>query len=205
MQRIYNLDKWFRLEEGKRLAMRGGNARKVRLEVNSPAEVALYAEVGAREGEESELLFLALVKGRDTVEFYAPGEEPFGLMCEGASCFIYTVDGVDISAVSDGSESFVRIMERKPRNYDLELMQYTMRQNMQRMLDGQAAELERVLERRLAARAAISAPEGASAGAGAKQSSDGDGKPSDKQSVKAGGGGKGEPAEPAAEAEGAGG
>ena len=205
MQRIYNLDKWFRLEEGKRLAMNGGAARKVRLEVNSPAEVSLYAEVAGREEGQTDLLFLALVKARDTVEFYAPGDEPFGLLCEGASCFIYTVDGIDVSAVSDGSESYVRIMERKPRNYDLELMQYTMRQNMQRMLDGQAAELERVLERRLAARAALDAPKGDASSSGAKQPSDGDGKSSDKQPVKAGGGSQGDGGGSAANPDSAGG
>lgn len=190
MQTIYNLDKWFRLNEGEKLAMRGGRARKVVLEVNSPAEAALYVAVAGVDP-----IFLALVKGRDKVEFYAPGQEEFHLMAEGCSVFLYTVDGIDISAVSDGSESFVRIIERKPRNRELELMQYEMRSNMQRMLDRQAGEYAKLIESRLPPRAAQPAGEGASAGAGKEPASDDAGKQPVQQPSKAGGGSGGKPAE----------
>ena len=191
MQKIYNLDKWFPLKEGEALKLVGGRARRIRLEVNAPAEVALYAIISGVEAP----LFLALVKGRDLVEFYAPGEEAFDLMCEGASCYVYTVDGIDVSAKSDGSESFVRIIERKPRNREAELMAYRMQENMQRMLNAQSAEFERVVERRLAAERALAAPQGASSGAGKKPAPDGNGKQSDPKPSKADGGGEGKPAE----------
>lgn len=190
-QKIYNLDKWFPLKEGEALKMAGGRARRIRLEVNAPAEAALYAIIQGVEAP----MFLALVKGRDLIEFYAPGEEAFDLMCEGASIYVYTVDGIDVSAKSDGSESFVRIIERKPRNHEAELMAYRMQENMQRMLNAQASELERVIERRLAAERALAAPKGAAAGAGKKPAQDGNGKQPDPKPSKADGGSEGKPAE----------
>lgn len=190
MQTIYNLDKWFRLDEGAKLLMKGGRARKVVLEVNSPAEAALYVDVAGVDP-----IFLALVKGRDKVEFYAPGQEDFHLMVEGCSVFLYTVDGIDISAVSDGSESFVRIIERKPRNRELELMQYEMRANMQRMLDKQAGEYARLIESRLPPRAAQPTAEGGASGSGKEPASDDDGKQPVQQPPKAVGGSGGKPAE----------
>lgn len=190
MQTIYNLDKWFRLDEGSKLAMSGGRARKIVLEVNAPAEAALYVDIPGVDP-----IFLALVKGRDKVEFYAPGQEQFHLMAEGCAVFLYTVDGIDISAVSDGSESFVRIIERKPRNRELELMQYEMRANMQRMLDKQAGEYARLIESRLPPRAAQSAAEGAASGAGKEPASDDAGKQPVPQPAKAGGGSGSKPAE----------
>lgn len=190
MQRIYNLDKWFRLDEGQSLKMKPGKARRIRLEVNSPAEVSLYAVIAGVEP-----IFLALVKGRDLVEFNSPGGEGFEIMGEGASVYLYTVDGVDVHARSDGSESFVRLMERKPRNREAELMAYHMQQNMQRMLNAQAEELERRFERSLSARSALTPPAGAAAGSGKKPAQDGDGKQPAAKPSKAGGGSAGGDAE----------
>jgi len=189
VQTIYNLDKWFRLDEGVKLKMRGGRARKMVVEVNSPAEASLYVDIPGVDP-----IFLALVKGRDKVEFYAPGQEEFHLMAEGCAVFLYTVDGIDISAVSDGSESFVRIIERKPRNRELELMQYEMRSNMQRMLDTQAREYAQLIESRLPPRAAQSAGEGAPSGAGKEPAPDDAGEQPVQQPSKAAGGTGGKPA-----------
>lgn len=192
MQRVYNLDKWFRLDEGKSLKMKAGKPRRIRIEVNSPAEAALYAVIGGVDP-----IFLALVKGRDLVEFNAPGGEAFEIAAEGTSVYLYTVDGVDVHSVADGSESFVRLMERKPRNREAELMQYHMQQNMQRMLNAQAEELERRFERSLASRSALDASKGAPAGAGKKPASDGDGKQPDTKPSETAGGSAGDDAKPA--------
>lgn len=192
MQRIYNLDKWFRLDEGQSLKMKAGKARRIRIEVNAPAEVALYAIIAGVDP-----IFLALVKGRDLIEFNAPGGEPFEIAAEGTSVYLYTVDGVDVHAVADGSESFVRLMERKPRNREAELMAYHMQENMQRMLNAQASEIERLVERRLAARASLDASKGAAAGAGKKPASDGDGRQPDTKPAETSGGSAGDDGKPA--------
>lgn len=194
MQKIYNLDKWFGLKEGEKLTLKAGKPRRVRLEVNAPMEARLYCSLGG-----GAAMFLANVIGRDLVEFFTAAELQTDIYVEteneGGMIFVYTVDGIDVSAKSDGSESFVRIIERKPRNHEAELMAYRMQENMQRMLNAQASELERVIERRLAAQRALAAPEGAAPGAGKKSASDGNGKQPDTKPAKADGGSEGKPAE----------
>lgn len=184
MQKIYNLDKWFELKEGDALSMKAARARTVRIDVNSPAEVALYIRVG------DEVLFLALVKGRDTIEFSSPGGEEFALLCEGASCYVHSNDGQAVHNVAPDAVSFTKIIERKPRNHDYEVMQFEMRRNMTRMMEQQAGELERIVARRLAAERALTPPQGTPAGDRGEPAPAGDGAAPGAAAPAADGGGK---------------
>lgn len=192
VQKIYNLAKWFELKDGEKLTLQHGVARRVRLEVNAPSETLLYASSGG-----GMLMFVARVLGRDLVEFHTMNDEQLDLFVstEGGSVFIYTVDGQDVSHVSEDAESFTKIMERKPRNHELERMQYEMQANMRRMMESQADELQRIVDRRLAAERAVVEAAGSASGAGKEPAPAVKGGTSDKQppaSVEGDKGGAGE-------------
>lgn len=94
--------------------------------------------------------FLALVKGRDRVEFFSDGA--FELIAEGGSVYVYTADSTDIALRVVAPVIFTRIANRKQRNPHLEMMEYQMRMNQQRMqneLLGEMERRERALEQRL--------------------------------------------------------
>ena len=127
------------------------------------------------------------MKGRDTLEFTVPEGtfELYPAIEDGGQCFVYSIDGEDVSAISKDAESFTKIMERRPRNYELERMQWEMQANMRRMLEGQASELSKLVERRLAAERALASAPSAPSGAGKESASAVDGKSSDQPSPKA--------------------
>lgn len=151
MQRMFNLSKWMQLEEGTGMAFPGLRPREVRLEVNAPDEVRLFAlEENALNGEPR---FLALVKGRDTIGFYTAGR--FSLVVEGGSCSIYTADGDDISFVNLEPVVFTRIAARRKRNPELEYIAALMQRNLEKRLEAQSHELQRLFEGREKARAAL--------------------------------------------------
>lgn len=150
MQRIYNLDKWALLEEGKRLSYVNSRPRKVVVEVNAPSEVLLYLV------EDGKPRFLALVKGRDTVEFYPDGA--FDLTCEGGAVYVYTADGDDVSMEALDERTFTRIVERRPRNLELELMQRAAAENTRRLLEAQRQDMEKYIARLETQRAAAAVP-----------------------------------------------
>lgn len=152
MQRLTNVDKWFILESGKTLNFENPLPRKVRLEVNAEGDARLYYVDG-----NGETTFLALVRGRDVIEFYNHGE--FGVMADGVDVWLYTIDGEDVSFEIPEAETFTKLVERRTRNPEVEMMQYMMKQNMQAMLDAQRSEMEQLLNRRdAAARAAAEKP-----------------------------------------------
>ncbi|AXH75493.1 MAG: hypothetical protein [Microviridae sp.] len=146
MQRIFNYDKWTSISEGGGLKFGNTRPRKVRLEVNAPDSVAL--SVADADGVS---YFLALVAGRDTVEFYSRGS--FTLVADGA-CWVYTADGDDISAVVDAPVSFTKIATRRSRNPELERIAFEMSRNMNRRLEQQADELSKLFAISEAARSA---------------------------------------------------
>lgn len=157
MQRIYNLDQWTELREQEELRFAGQRKRNVRLDVNSPGESAIYIVY------EGKARFLALVKGRDVIEFSVDGA--FGLTCEGSSVHVFTADGDDISSTILEPRIFTRIAERRRRDPALEQMMYLMNQNMERRLAAQSAELER----RYAAATAPVNPLSSNGGAGSAE------------------------------------
>lgn len=186
MQRIFNVENWVVIEPGQVLEYPSDRPRLVRIEVNSAQETALYMLNAS-----SEAFFLALVKGRDTIEFVSPGK--FSLSVDGAACSIYTVDGSNIAHTVEAPVSFTRIVERRRRNPELELIAAQMAANMNRLMDQQAQEREAVYARRererdaarardIAAAAAASSAQAKSAEAGSDGHSEGD-KPSGRRPV----------------------
>lgn len=142
MQRLFNLSKWAVLEEGKAISFKGSKPRLVRLEVNSPGEVFLYVaqESDITVDSDPEVIFLARVCGRDTLEWHVAGGG-FTLMVEGGSCNVYTIDGDDPSYRNLTPTIFTKIVERRPRNPEFERMAALMQLNVERRLLQQKQEL----------------------------------------------------------------
>lgn len=145
VQRIFNVTKWKRLEEGQVITFDNPRPRVVRLDVNSPGDSELYYIDGA-----GEVSFLALVRGRDIVEFTTDGA--FQLSVSGNDCSIYTADGAITAHKAVDAVSFTRIVERRARNPEFERMQWEMMQNINRRLEQQKNELEYTYRRREMAR-----------------------------------------------------
>lgn len=142
---LMDLRKWQCLEDGNMVQFTKKNPRVVRIDVNTPFKVTLwYAE------ENEDAKFLALVEGRDRVEFAVDG--PFDLTVEGGDCWFYTVDGADFSMQAVDDRTFTRIAERRTRNPELDYMMQVMYQNMERRIQQTASDLERQHERREKAR-----------------------------------------------------
>ena len=169
MQRLHNVEKWFTIAEGGTLNFGNPNPRRVRVDVNAPHESRLFYVDG-----EGKMTFLASVIGRDVIEFRAYGE--FALICEGPEVWIYTIDGEDVSYKNDAAETFTKIWDRRPRNPELELIQYQMHRNQERMFNemrGEFAALHATNQRLAAAVAAQSASEADGDGADGEPEPDG--------------------------------
>lgn len=147
MQRMFNLDKWRVVAEGEMISFSGDRPRTVRLEVNCEDRTKFYVEEHGFEPA-----FLAVVEGRDALEFSANG--PFDLLVMGGTAAVYTADGDDWSVSEVDGETFTRIVERKVRNPELELMMYQAQQNAEARFAAQSEELERRLTARYSAMAA---------------------------------------------------
>lgn len=183
-QKLYDLSRWVRMSPGKAHRFRGVKPRTVTVEVNAPQESAIY--LGDHDGE---LHFLALVKGRDKLEFGAEG--PFELMTNEGDVFIYSSDGDAVHSELDAPESFVKVMQRRVRNPELEAMMRTMQSNFQRQLEKQMGHYDQLIARSLDARAALAAAPVPVAGAAPKQEPAGDAGSDGDAPAAADGGGKG--------------
>lgn len=172
MQRIFNTNKWTTLAEGQGFTFSSSRPRTVRLEVNAPQEVRLYVS----DGDQGEIEFLALVKGRDTVEFVTSGQ--MALHAEGGDVMIYTADGDDVSSIVEAPVIFTKIVERRRRSPEVEYMIAAMNANVNRRLEQQAHELERSFTRRMAAVAAQSSSPGPARGSYETPEQAGRGEPS---------------------------
>lgn len=144
MQRLFNLDKWHEVKQGKVIHFETDRPRVVRLEVN----VAGTSVLGIV-GDKGSARFLALVTGRDVIEFHVGGS--FGLVSDGDPVWIYTVDGDRWTYEDPAPEIFTRMHQPRIRNHELEVMMAKVQQNMERRLAKQADEIRRDAERRAAA------------------------------------------------------
>lgn len=139
MQRIFNFEDWLKCGPENMFSFGTDDSpeRVVVLEVNAEEKCKLF--VHDRHGEEH---FLALVEGRDEVQFSVGGS--WGLHTTGfcniktSEAFDHTVDPVD-------DTTFTTLMERRVRNEDLELMMFLANQNVEKRIAEQAAEFERRL------------------------------------------------------------
>lgn len=171
-QRVHNLAKWTWVPEGQTLYFNNPKRRTVRLDVNCPGDVCFYvlqsaediAENPEREVDEAagrkpfregnfalpnperdrEVTFLALVRGRDLLEFAVDGA--FGLTPEGGGASIYTADSQDIATYVTAPVILTKIANRRQRNPHLEMIEYQMRLNQQRFLAQLEAESARRIE-----------------------------------------------------------
>lgn len=137
-QRIHSLSKWQAIGDGKAVDFTLDKARTVVLEVNSPEETQLFVQE-----KDEQPVFLAVVKGRDRVEFGV--SKAFKLIADGGPVWIYTFDGQETAFVIESPYIFTRIADRKQRNPHQELVEYQMRENIRRMGEQLAAEHERRL------------------------------------------------------------
>lgn len=166
MQRIMDVTRWLKLDPSDKLDFELTRPRAIRVEVNAPNETQL-----AMVDEEGEVHFLALVKGRDTVEFEAKAS--FSLMTDQPNTFIYSAASEIVHLVVEAPESYTRIMQgRRTRNPEMELLAQTMNRNFERQLAKQAKVYGSILERSLAASALQPAAEGASSGPAKEPESD---------------------------------
>lgn len=141
MQRILNMNAWRMLGDGEALAFTGENPRQVRLEVNAPDVARLYVGIG------NESMFLARVSGRDVIEFSV--DTKFDLIVMGGECAVYTADGQEWAVKSVDNQTFTRIVERRQRNPELELMMLQATRNMEKRAALQMEEMERRLKARI--------------------------------------------------------
>lgn len=148
MLRMFNLNKWSRLEEGEGMQFHNPRPRQVRLDVNSPDRAVLYVLQKHPERDTS-VDFLCKVDGREVVEFTSSGA--FELTCEGGPVMVYTVDGEDISFGNLAPVIFTKIAERRKRSPELEYIAAMMSRNMERRLAQQADEFRGLFERSQAA------------------------------------------------------
>ena len=162
VQRLFNIDKWTTLREGEYFSLAADRVRTIRLEVNAPQRVQLFA-IG---DNDLSIGFLATVEGRDTIEFVARG--PISVSVEGGAVDVYSVDGEDISVEIVAPKIFTKIMERRRRNPELEAIVFQMNANMERRLAIQADDLRRLLTNRENARAALEAARGVPVGDASK-------------------------------------
>lgn len=158
MQRLFNIEKWTLIPEGKAVKLHGDRPRLINVEVNAPSPVKLLLVRG------KDTRFLALVCGRDTVSFVSDGS--VGIAVQGGECYVYTVDGEKWAYQDVDPESYTVVKERRERNYELELIAMKMAENMNRRMEQQAHEIASTLERRFAAGAAQRTAPGVPAGPG---------------------------------------
>lgn len=140
MQKLYNLADWMEVSEGKALKFSTAKPRMIRLDVNAPNETTLYYK---RDGE-TEARFLAIVKGRETIEFGVRG--PIEILPEGGSVFFHVDEGHFLHYVNVDGEVFTKLHERRQRNHQLELIQYQAEQNAKRRMAALEAEFMARLE-----------------------------------------------------------
>lgn len=145
MQRIQNMASWQKVEDGKALNMLGGAMRRVRLDVNAPDAVRLWFVNG-----NGEMTFLARVVGRDVLEFVGSSED-FAIIVEGGECWFQSIDGEKLAFAIPDAVTMTRLIERRPRNHEMELMMFMQNQNLERRLAAQRDELAALWDRREAA------------------------------------------------------
>lgn len=143
MQRLFNINKWQLLENGKAVNFENPHPRRVRIDVNAPDRAKLFYVDG-----EGEITFLAVVDGRDRVEFGCYGE--FGLTAEGGDIWFDTVDGEDFSFSIPDAVIITKIAQRRARNPEFEMMQFKMNQNLEIRMEQQRRELEELWSRQRA-------------------------------------------------------
>lgn len=150
VQKLMNLSKWSEVKPGTAVEFLNEKPRMVRVDVNAPGDTRLHVV-----DESGEVSFLALVTGRDTIEFGVDG--PFLLTTDGP-VQVYSPDGEDIHFTILDAVSFTEIAERQVRNPEMEEMLYRMNLNIEARLAQQAEALERAFNARAATETVVVPP-----------------------------------------------
>lgn len=135
MINLFSLRDWTSLAEGEVLELKKKRHRSVKLHVNAADDTRLFF---VTPGDEPRLL--ARVCGLDVIAFNHEGQ--IDIVSDGP-ILIRTADNERVHTKADG-EKFTRIMERAPRNPEVEAIYRTMYTNMERRLAAQTAEMQRV-------------------------------------------------------------
>lgn len=130
MQRILSLYDWGLLEPGKGVFIRSTveGLRSVRLRVNAPSPAVLYV----KQADIPDAMFLARVEGLDEIQFNLEGD--YELVAVGGEVWLDTLDGSSAHVEPVETASFTRIVERRARNPELEIMERRMAENMERRM-----------------------------------------------------------------------
>lgn len=132
--RIHNVGKWAMLKAGEVLELQGDRLRKIRLEVNCPAPTRFDVVEGEK------LTFLAVVVGHETLEFTASADAHV-VPTSVEEVWFFTNDGDQVAFDVPGAVSFTKVMNRRARNPEQEMIMFKMEQNMLRRMEAQSAEI----------------------------------------------------------------
>lgn len=136
--KLGNLSDWRRAPEDALVVLKAPEAagdRLVRLDVNGPSVMVHLMQPG------KDAVFLAEVHGLERIEFYAEGEVRLSIC--GAEAWYFTSDGIPTHVELTDAQSLTRIMRRRERNPQLELMQYLAQQNIERRFEAMQDEFDR--------------------------------------------------------------
>lgn len=137
--RIHNVSKWACLAVGHGLSLNGQGVRKVRVEVNCPAPTR-FDLLDASDTP----VFLAVVQGMETLEFAVESEQAKLVPTSEDEVWYFTNDGDNHANEAVQPESFVKIMNRRTRNPQLELIEWKAKANERRRdaaLEAERAEM----------------------------------------------------------------
>lgn len=160
-QRIHNLTKWRSLKDGDAIAFDNPKPRTVIIDVNCPSEVRFYVQqdletlrtdeerlrdhaagrVPSGDGDDREISFVGVCKGRDRLEFSVSGA--FELLVDGGEAYIHSAEGQDTATRVVAPVIFTKIANRRARNPHLEMIQYEMRRNQEAFFASMQAEADR--------------------------------------------------------------
>ena len=130
MQRVLSLYDWGLLEPGKSVTIASTveGVRSIRLRTNAPSPAALYV----KQDGIPDAMFLARVEGLDEIQFNLEGD--YELVAVGGEVWFDTLDGSAAHVDAVETESFTRIVERRARNPELEIIERRMAENMERRM-----------------------------------------------------------------------
>lgn len=125
--RIHNVTKWRQLDAGSALKLVGQAGRKVRIEVNCEAPTSFKLVE-----DDDRPVFLAVVQGLEVLEFGVSADVADLVASSDGDVWYFTNDGDTHAVEAVQPESFVKIMNRRTRNPQLELIEWRAKQNERR-------------------------------------------------------------------------
>lgn len=136
--RILNTADWSLLEVGKWLVLNGDHDRKLVVEINCEAPTVIHI---VQDGATGRRVFLGVVQGMEKIEVYAKADAYLDFTTEG-EVWWFTNDGATSAVEIPEEASFTKLLGRRSRSDQLELMLQKQAMNYERLLNQQAAELE---------------------------------------------------------------